>query len=221
MNAARLTLLLALLPGGIARACPEKVPAGMHAVSVAEAVAVAGVDVAILQVDTREHAAAVLERVTRDWRDAGYAVKRNEAQGWQVLSALSEKCMTTLQLVERDGAFGYLAVNRFTRTAAVRLPVPPIPSGAKVLSNVVSDDDGRRGQTMVLAASQSVAQLAQFYKQQLTDANWSGVRALSAMGSGQALKQATVSAQRGRERIEVVIVRDAGTKVVLNVATEL
>lgn len=204
-----------------ASACPEKVPAGMQAVSVAESVAVGGMPVAILQVESRENSAALLARMEKEWREAGFAVKRNEAQGWQVVSALSDKCLTTLQLTDQNGAFGYLAVNRFAKAAATGLPQVPMPGGAKVLSHVVSDDGGRKGSTMVLATSQSVAQLASFYKERLEQDRWSGVRALSTMGLDHALAQSTVSAQRGRERVEVVILRDAGAKVVVNVATEL
>lgn len=216
-----LAALCALGATSTASACPEKLPAGMQAVSVAESVAVGGMAVAILQVESRENSAALLARVEKDWREAGFAVKRNEAQGWQVVSALSDKCLTTLQLAGQGSAAGYLAINRFAKVAATRLPQVPMPSGAKVLSHVVSDDDGRKGSTMVLATSQSVAQLSSFYKARLEQDRWSGVRALASMGPDNALAQSTVSAQRGRERVEVVILRDGDAKVVVNVATEL
>jgi len=211
--------LLSMPP--FALACPEKVPAGLKAVSVAEAVAVNSVNVGILQVQGRDKAAVVLARVAKEWTEAGYAVKTNTAMGWNVVSAMSEKCMTTLQLVDQPGAFGYLAVNRFEKGFAVRLPKAPVPSGAQVLSNVASDDDGRKGLTTVLSSGQSVDQLVNFYKQQLEADQWSGVRAVSLMGQDRQPARAAVSAQRGRERIEVVIVRDAPSKVVVNVATQL
>ncbi len=217
-----LAALCALLGApSAASACPEKVPAGMQAVSVAESVAVGGMEMAILQVSSRETSATLLARMEKEWREAGFDVKRNAAQGWQVVSALSEKCLTTLQLNDQGGASGYLAINRFAKVKAARLPQLELPGGAKVLSHVLSDDDGRRGSTTVLASGQSVAQLASFYKQLLEQDRWSGVRAMSGMGDDHMLKHATVSAQRGRERVEVVIVHDNGAKVIVNVATEL
>lgn len=213
-----IAILAAACAAPAASACPQAVPAGMSAVSVADSVAVDGMGLSILQVQSRAPGAQVLARVEREWRDAGYDVKRNEVQGWQVVSALGDKCMTTLQLADGGAAFGYLALNRFAKPAPARLPPLPMPGGARVLSNVISDDDGRKASTMVLAAGQSVGDLVRFYKERLEQERWSGVRALS--GAGTATK-ATVSAQRGRERVEVVIVRDGGSRVVVNLATEL
>ncbi len=204
-----------------AGACPEKVPSGLHPVSVGDGLTVNGLGVAILQVEGRQSAASVLDRMEKEWSEAGYAVKRNQAEGWNVVSALSDKCMTTLQLVERGGAFGYMAVNRFARPVAAALPSTPMPSGATVLSSVQSDDDGRKGRTTVLAAPQSVQQLAVFYKRQLEQDRWSAVRVATSTGADGVPSRANLSAQRGRERVEVVIVREAGSKVVINVATQL
>ncbi|UUZ55958.1 hypothetical protein LP419_11250 [Massilia sp. H-1] len=61
-------------------------------------------------------------------RRLSYKVKRNEASGWDVLSALSDTCMTTLQLGDRPAAFGYLAVNKLKKSVRVArgdMPVPP------------------------------------------------------------------------------------------------
>jgi len=215
-----LMLLGALVLPSAARACPEKVPAGLTAVTVAESVAVNTLGLSILQVQGRQSAASLLERIEKEWTGAGFAVKRNRAEGWEILSALSEKCLTTLQLVERSGAFGYLALNKLT-TKVARLPALPLPPGAKVLSTVTSDDDGRRGVTVMIAASQSVKSLTEYYKKRLLDEHWSGVKAAATMGRDGTFAGAAVSGQRGREQIEVVIVREEGSKVVINLATLL
>jgi hypothetical protein len=207
--------------GGAVCACPEKLPAGMNAVTVGESVVVNGIGMSILQVESREKVGALFARIEKEWTDAGYAVKRNQAEGWNVLSALSDKCMTTLQLVDRPAAFGYMAVNRLAKPFATGLPAAPVPGGAKVLSTVLSDDDGRKGSTTMLSSTQSVEQLSEFYQRRLSEDKWSGVHAMGTMGTDNRYKGMSVSAQRGRERIEVVIVRDEGSKVVVNVATEL
>ena len=214
-------LTLAVMLAPLAQACPEKIPSGMKAVSVGEELFVNNMGVSILQVEGPEKMAALLKRMSKEWKDAGYAVMLNKAEGWHVVSALSEKCLTTLQLIERDGSFGYLAINRLAKPVKVRLPTLPLPRGARILSNVLSDDDGRKASTMVLAASQSVQQLARHYQKALTDARWSGVRTLTGADSGDTPNRATVSGQLGRERVEIVIVQDGGAKVVVNMATEL
>ena len=213
-------LLLSLAWPALALACPDKVPAGMTAVTVAESVAVNALGVSILQVQSRQSAASVLERLEKEWTEAGFDVRRNSAEGWDVLAALSEKCLVTLQLVERAGAFGYLAVNQRT-TKVARGPDLPTPPGARQLSNVVSDDDGRRAVTAVFATSESVNALAEYYKQRLGDEKWDAVKAVGTMGRDGRFAGAAVSAQRGRDRIEVVIVKDEGSKVVINLATAL
>lgn len=214
-------LALALASGALpAHACPDKVPFGMQAVTVAESVSVNALGLSILQVQSKEAVAPLFDRIEKAWIDAGYDVRRNQAEGWQVLAALSDKCLTTLQLVDRTGAFGYLAVNKLT-TKVARTPALPMPAGARILSTVSSEDDGRRATTLMLSATQSVNALATYYKQSLADDHWAGVKAVGTMGRDGRFSGASVSAQRGRERIEVVIVRDEGSKVVINVATAL
>jgi hypothetical protein len=224
MRAALARMAAAALLGmasGAACACPEKLPAGMSAVTVGESVVVNGMGVSILQVESRQDVAALFKRIEKEWTAAGFAVKRNQAEGWNVLSALSDKCLTTLQLVDRSGAFGYLAVNRLAKPRASGLPAAPLPSGAKVLSTVLSDDDGRKGSTTMLQASQSVEELTEFYQRRLADERWASVRAMGIKGRDNKFSGSSVSAQRGRERIEVVIVHEAGSKVVINLASEL
>lgn len=221
MNARAWSLALALaVAAPAALACPDKVPFGMQAITVAEAVSVNTLDLSILQVQSKQSVAALFERIEQEWIAAGYNVRRNQAEGWQVLAALSDKCLTTLQLVDRSGAFGYLAVNKLT-TKVAKTPALPMPSGAKVLSTVSSEDDGRRASTLMLSATQSVNALATWYKQSLADDNWAAVKAVATMGRDGQFSGASVSAQRGREHIEVVIVRDVGSKIVINVATAL
>lgn len=209
------------LTSGAALACPQKLPSGMTAVTVADTLVVNGMGLSILQVESREDGAKLLERLEEEWSEAGFAVKRNQAQGWTVLSALSDKCLTTLQLTGQGAAAGYLAVNRFDKPRLSKLPTAPQPSGAKVLSSVLSDDAGRMGSTTMLSAPQSIDELADFYTRRLRSEGWEAVRPMGMMGRGNKYSSMTVSAQRGRERIDVVIVNNEGSKVVVNLASAL
>ena len=75
-----------------------------------------------------------------------------------------------------------------------------MPSGATVLSNVLSDDDGRYGSTTMLSSTQSVDALADFYVKQLGKDGWQAVRPMGMKGSDNKYRGMSVSAQRGRDR---------------------
>jgi hypothetical protein len=211
---------LGLISGSVA-ACPQKLPSGMTSNTVGENVVVNGIGLQILQVESKEDVKTLFARLEKEWGEAGFAVKRNQAEGWSVLSALSDKCLTTLQLTDGRGSAGYLAVNRFAKPFAVRLPSAPVPSGATVLSNVLSDDDGRHGSTTLLSSTQSVDALADFYVKKLSADGWQAVRPMGMKGSDNKYRGMNISAQRGRDRIDVVIVNDEGSKVVVNLAQSL
>ncbi|UUZ50479.1 hypothetical protein LP420_11835 [Massilia sp. B-10] len=94
----------------------------------AEDVVIDNMQMSILLVHGREKKNEIMARLAKEWSDLSYKVKRNEASGWDVLSALSDTCMTTLQLGDRPAAFGYLAVNKLKKSVRVArgdMPVPP------------------------------------------------------------------------------------------------
>jgi hypothetical protein len=204
-----------------ALACPQQPPEGMQAVAVGEQVVVDGLPLAMLQLQGRKSAATVLGQVEKDWTSAGFDVRRNQVSGWSVLSALSDKCMTTLQLSDRGGAFGYMAVSQPVKARAVRPVRLPMPSGAIVLSTVVSDDDGRKGVLATITTPQTPERLYAFYLHQLNDDKWGAVSAHVSMDRNQAAHGALVTAQRGRERIEIVIWCDGQTYALVNLASAL
>ncbi|MFC0253899.1 hypothetical protein [Massilia consociata] len=200
-------------------ACPQKVPAGLAPTVVGEGVRVDGLTLSILQVRGAEPGEAVLDRVEQAWRAEGYRVKRNRAAGWNIVSALGERCLSTLQLAERGSAEGFFAVNPLTRA---RAGTPPAPPGARLLSAVSSkEDDGRRGTMAALVSQQPVDALREYYMQRLRRDRWESVRA-DARGSAEGRSDSVVvSAQRGRERIEVVLWRDIESHIVVNQAEAL
>lgn len=209
--------LIAVLPL-LAGACPQQVPAGLKPTVVGDRLSVNGMSLSILLVEGAEQAPAVLDRVERAWRAEGFDVKRSGAPGWSIVSALSERCLTTLQLGEKGAAKGYLAVNPLS---AARAAAPMAPPGAKLLSVVSSkEDDGRRGTIAALVSNQSVDSLRTYYMQRLRADNWDSVRADSTGGKDSG-RPVVVSAQRGRERIEVVLRRELETHIVVNQAESL
>ncbi len=218
MNARYLIAALAAVLPLLAGACPQQVPAGLQPTVVGDRLSVNGMRLSILLVEGAEQTPAVLDRVERAWRAEGFDVKRTGAPGWNIVSALSDRCLTTLQLGEKGAAKGYLAVNPLS---VARAPAPLAPPGAKLLSVVSStEDDGRRGTIAALVSRQSVDSLREYYMQRLRADNWDSVRA-DGTGGKNSGKPVIVSAQRGRERIEVVLRREMETQIVVNQAESL
>ena len=213
------TLALACCAIPPADACPQRVPAGLTPTVVGKDIRVDALNLSILKVSGAETGGAVLARVERAWRAEGYQVKRNRAAGWDIVSALGERCLSTLQLAEQGIAEGFFAVNPLTRARASK---PPAPPGARVMSAVTSkEDDGRRGTIAALVSNQPVDALREFYMQQLRRDNWDSVRA-DARGTNEGRSDSVVvSAQRGRERIEVVLWREVQSHIVVNQAETL
>lgn len=202
--------------------CPTKVPAGLAAVSVGDDVAVNGLKLAIMQVQGKEHVDTILDRSEAEWKGAGHDVRRSTTAGWQVLSALGKGCLVTLQLIDKDGAFGYLS---HSKKGAVALTADdmglPLPGDARIASSVASDDDGRRGIVMSLSSQQSMDNLATFFMEQLQRKNWSGIRSHRVRDKKRGVEMTFLSAQRNRRQVEIVIWPEMGSQVVLTVADAL
>lgn len=214
-------LVACVVPPAFAAACPAGVPAGLTAVAVGQNMVVDGLPLSVLQVRGRAAAAAVLAQAESAWRAAGHDVRRTEAAGWQVVAARSDGCLSTLQLTDRGGTFGYLAGSRpaaALRPGRASLPVPP---GATVLTTVSSNDDGRRGTIAALASSRTLEGLHGDVLRRLHSDKWDAVSSQVSLDRSRTPVGALVSARRGRERIEVVIWRDGATHAVINLADAL
>ena len=217
-----LGMLLLALGAPMAGACPEQLPPKMTAAAVGDDLAVNGMPVSILYVQGPEPVATVFAQLEKVWREAGYDVRRNTLPGWSVLSALSDKCMTTLQLQGQSGSAGYLAVQRRAPSALAARPSVPMPPGATVLSVVDSNDQGRKATITALKTWQPLTAVREFFVHRLREERWGAVRADVAMSDRNLGPQAVVvSAQRGNQRIEVVLWRDGDTWIVINAGATL
>lgn len=213
---ALLALAASALPAG---ACPQRVPAGLASTVVGQDVHVDRLSLSILKVEGTEQGAAVLERVERAWRAEGFQVKRNRAPGWDIVAALGERCLTTLQLQDKGAASGFFAVNPL---ALARRTAPPMPAGARLLSSVASqEDDGRRGLMSALVSGQPLDALRTYYMQRLRADDWESIRADVSEGGAGTRASVVLSAQRGRERIEVILWREGESHIVINQAEAL
>ena len=215
-------LLLMMCPA-FAHACPGQVPPGLTAVAVASKAVVNGLSMAINQVQGPGTAGSVLDRVEQQWKEGGFDVRRGKAMGWNTVSALGKGCLVTLQLVDRNGVFGYLARSTphsggAVSPAALGVPLPP---DAKVASSVASDDDGRKGLVVTMSSQRTLDQLGEFFMRQLGDGGWNGLRSHKIVNPANGASSMLVNARRGRGQVELMMWREGGTHIVMTISEAL
>ncbi len=175
----------------------------------------------VTQVTGNEAVNAILNRTEKNWKEEGFKVKRNSAVGWEIVSALSDKCMVTLQLMTRNGAFGYLTRSEPSTLNAITpqsLGVS-IPGNAKITSSLLSDDDGREGLTMSMTSTWSLEELNKFFALQLNENKWTGISSHEMRSmNAQVINSISVKAQRGRKQIEIVIWPEREAQIVMTIS---
>jgi hypothetical protein len=211
-------LLVSAAPG-----CPKDVPKGLSAVAVGGHVAVSGLAMAINQVQGGESAATVLTRTAAEWTQAGHIIRRGKTHGWEVLSAMGDKCLVTLQLMDRKGSFGYLArsvpaTGAAPSTRALGVPLPP---DARLASSVASEDDGRKGLVVTASSAQTMDALNRYFIEQLSDHKWSTPRSHKIVNRKTGVDTLFLSARRERKQVEIVMWSERGTQIVMTVAESL
>lgn len=213
---------LAVLLAGAASAatCPADVPKGLQATPVADRVVIHGVAMSVAQVHGKEKASDVLERTAVAWKQGGFNVKRNSAVGWDIVSAKGKGCLVTLQLTERKGSFGYLARSDDSKPAmptALQRGVK-LPPDARIDSSVASQDDGRESLVMNMTSRQSLDQLAGFFTRELNAAKWQATRVHKAVDGKTGAESMFVTAQKDRNRVDIVIWPELGSRIVMTIS---
>lgn len=223
IHAISLAGLCLLLHPHAAQACPKQVPPGLKAVAVGSSVVANGLSMAINQVHGTGTAAAVLDQVEKAWKGSGYDVRRTNAAGWDTVSALGDKCLVTLQLVNRSGVFGYFARSTPSTAAAptARARGVPLPPDARVASSVASTDDGRAGLVVTMSSGRSPDQLNEFFMRQLGENKWSATRSHKIVNPVSGAESVLVNARRGREQVEVVMWPQGRTQIVMTISEAL
>lgn len=223
MNLFCLSFFAFLLSATTAFACPKQVPEGLVGVNVGSNVVTNGLLMSISQVQGKETVEAILARTEKNWNDAGYSVKRSTTVGWQVLAAMGNRCLVTLQLNNSNGSFGYLT-RSYKSIASVATPQSmgaPIPANAKLTSTVSSNDDGRNGMVISMTSRQSMDELNQFFMEQLTNNKWTAPRSHRVNAKKNGGGSLFVSAQKDRKQIEIVIWPEHETQIVMTISEAL
>jgi hypothetical protein len=206
--------------GAAAEPCPVKVPDGLKATPVADRLIVHSVAMSVAQVHGNEDAKAVLERTAAAWRQAGYQVRRGALVGWDIVAAKGKGCMVTLQLAQRRDSFGYLARSDDGRAAmpTARQRGVRLPPDAHIASSVASEDDGRDALVLHMASGRSLEQLGEFFRRELAEATWKAIRAHTVINGKTGAMTLFVTAQKGRDRVDIVIWPEQGSQIVMTIS---
>lgn len=219
----RFLAAVALAAATGSQACPTAVPVGLSGIHIARDVAANGLSMTMTQVEGRATVGELMDRTEKAWKEAGHAVKRNRAAGWEIVSALSEHCLATLQLTPRNSAFGYFATNKRAAFAAPTLASfgLALPAGVTIASQVAGDDGGRRGLTLALRSSRPLDELSRLFVEDLARRDWSGIRPHRVVHGPTRKASQLISAQRGRQQVQLMLWADRETQIVMTVSDTL
>ena len=201
-------------------ACPGGIPAGLQSTVVSESMVANGLPMAVLQVSSKTSAKVTIQNVETAWKEGGFEPRRHTAGEWLVVSAMSDKCLSTLQLVERNGAFGYLSVSKPDRHKDMLNGglKNVLPDGVDVVSVVETHDQGRVGFTAVLLANMSSIALRDTWLRHLQRQDWQDLKANTLKTGRTADTSERVRGQKGRQQISIVIWNETPARAVLSIA---
>ncbi len=204
-------------------ACPKRLPDGLAGTPVSQDTVVNGMTLSVIQVESRIASAEVLERTAKAWTAAGFDVKRNMAAGWDTVAAISKDCLATLQFSKTSGAVGYFTVG-YPKPAVVLTAASlgvVLPSDIKILSTVESVDSGRRGLTLAMTSMRPLQQLTQLMAEDLVRQGWTGVRPFGVLDAETKKYSQSISAQKGRQQVQIMMWSEAETLMVMTIADSL
>lgn len=222
-SSAVLVLWVGLAWTGFAVARPPDFPAPDDAQvsAVADEITVAGRRMSVRAFTTDDTVEDIVEFYQDAWEDPpvpgapGYALETEAIAPWTLLTRVEDDYVMTVQVMKRkpSGAFGFLALGRLPEPGEPpeAPPAPPSMQGSEVLSNILSEDVGKEGQTAMLHNDKSLASNVTFYRNFYRDWRTDTDREVNPG------KMHALSFTRGREQVVVTIQsgRD-GSHIVLN-----
>ena len=206
-----------------ALARPPDFPSPRHAsVShVSHSMTILGRNMAVRAFVSEDSVEEVVEFYQELWQDPpvpgapGVAYEPEAIAPWHLLTRVEDGYVLTVQVKPEgpNGSRGYLATGRLPEPGEppAAAPVPPSLRGSEVLSNVMSDDAGKDGQTVMFANEYSVDSNVNFYRNHYTGWRKDIDQKLASN------KYHALSFTRGRRQVIITIEssRD-GSNIVLN-----
>ena len=144
---------------------------------------------------------------------AGY--REAEVGPWHVISKIEGQYLLTVQAQQKD-AFatkGYLAIGDLSAVQNQKDQGKSVPkmSGSKIVNDLVSNDPGKKGRTMMIANSFSVSSNTEYYRNYYLSRGWGQ---LMDQGSNEA--QVLAFTRFGKEAHLVISKPGKSTMVVMN-----
>ena len=142
--------------------------------NVSSSMTILGRNMAVRAFVSKDSVEEVVEFYQDLWADPpvrgapGVAYEPEAIAPWHLLTRVEDGFVLTVQVkpAGSNGSSGYLATGRLPEPGEPpeEAPAPPSMGGSAVLSNVVSDDVGKEGQTVMLANEYSVDSNVNFYR---------------------------------------------------------
>lgn len=162
------------------------VPDDAKVVVVGEDMNINGLPTRISELSSSRSPEEILSYYRQEWQapavsdGPGYIEK--EAGGWQILSRYEEPYFYTVQVSESamGSSFGFLAVSMPMELVNYEPEELAMPAGSEILSDVVSDDAGKRGRVVHFKNSQSIEANYNFYVKRYLADGWAELSHLPA-----------------------------------------
>lgn len=162
------------------------VPNKAKVIIVGEEMAVNGLPTRIWEISSAQSPKEILSYYRQKWKSPvvpdGPGFIEEEAGGWQVISRSEDPYLYTVQVVESSmgSSKGFLAVSRPMELVGYQADGFAKPAGSEILSDVVSDDAGKRGRVIQFKNSQSIEANYNFYRNRYLADGWAELSELPA-----------------------------------------
>ena len=214
-----------LVISNTAHAAPEEFPAPswLNRVQVGEKMIINGIPSVVQHFEAYEEINELLEFYRKEWNDStsetpGY--REAQVAPWYIISRLEGSYLYTVQ-VQEEGAFkirGYLAIadlKAMKKTLKNNSLVPRM-SGSRIVNDVTSFDPGKKGRTLMLVNTFSVASNANFYRNHYLERGWA-----TQMDSNSEEAFILVFRKRSKEAHLVLNHIQGSTQIVMNIVEEI
>ncbi|TDJ64974.1 MAG: hypothetical protein E2O36_00835 [Proteobacteria bacterium] len=233
MNLITLTLRLLVVAaclnllnaGVVAAKAPEfPVPDDARVAPIGQNMRVNGSVISARHFSSRESTEEIIDFYREEWgkkarRDPAFTVTNVHAP-WTIISRIEDGYLMTVQVRATDtgGSEGLLGMSRLS-DAKVKHQLGqgfPLMGGSKVINEVISQDVGQSGRTMIVGNKHDIRTNVDFYRGRYETEGWTFDMDRSIGGMAHVL-----ALRKGRKRVNLVLREAAkgGTQIVVNEVT--
>ncbi len=187
-----------------------------------------GIKSAVRSFHTRKSIEKVVEFYRREWKrpvakDMPGFMETIDAAPWYIISRVEDGYLLTVQVQvkknDKSGSWGYLSMSPLpgkNNSISELGKGTPKMSGSHVLSEMKSNDPGKKARTMIISNSHSVSSNVTFYRNHYQSKGWT-VETDRDLGQG---KVHTLVFKTRSNRITMMLMKDKeATRIVINLVT--